>query len=295
MKKVVITVVSIIVGLILVGAIIFCIYYFSQPKKTEVTFTAGVSEEVPEGFSYSGTIYEPRDDKKTHPVVIIGHGFNSSKDNCADTTEYYCKAGYSVVIFDFVGGSRNSSTTYHSANMTPMTEVYDYENVLEYVKSSDQFDNNNIFISGQSFGGFIATLTASRNPNDYNALVLFYPAYNMVKNSSNVLKQETTTAVYNGEYIDDVFEWDGLLVSRDYLMQLEAFNIEDILRNIDKDVLIIQGDADDDVTIESTQYFTPFLPHGQMIVVKGAGHGFSGDELEFACESAITFMNAHLK
>ena len=69
------------------------------------------------------------------------------------------------MIFDFVGGSHNSSTTYHSANMTPMTEVYDYENVLEYVKSSDQFDNNNIFISGQSFGGLIATLTASRNPN----------------------------------------------------------------------------------------------------------------------------------
>lgn len=44
------------------------------------------------------------------------------------------------MIFDFVGGSHNSSTTYHSANMTPMTEVYDYENVLEYVKSSDQFD-----------------------------------------------------------------------------------------------------------------------------------------------------------
>ena len=118
-------------------------------------------------YSYSGTIYELRDDKKTHPVVIIGHGFNSSKDNCADTTKYYCKAGYAVVIFDFVGGSHNSSTTYHSANI-----------------------------------------------------------------SSEVLKQETTTVRYNGEFIEDVFDWDGLIVSRDYLMQLESFDIEDILRNI---------------------------------------------------------------
>ena len=97
----------------------------------------------------------------------IGHGFNSSKDNCADTTKYYCKAGYAVVIFDFVGGSHNSTTTYHSANM-----------------------------------------------------------------SSEALKQETTTVRYNGEFIEDVFDWDGLIVSRDYLMQLESFDIEDILRNI---------------------------------------------------------------
>lgn len=295
-NKKLIIIISCIVAVLVVAAVVFCVYYFSKPKETEMTFVTGVSDEQPDGYEISATIYEPRDDKSSHPVVIIGHGYNSSMDNCADTADYYCDSGYSVIVFDFVGGSRNSSTEYHSANMTPMTEVYDYETVLKYVKESPQFDNNNIFISGQSFGGFIATVTASMNPNDVNALVLFYPAYNMVANSSAVLQSGVTEAGrFNGEYLGELYDWDGLLVSQQFLIELGSFDIENILRGIDKDVLILQGNLDDDVTLESTQYFAPLLPHGKLVIVENGEHGFSGDELKFACESAIEFMNAHLK
>ncbi len=291
-----------IIGLIVMAVIsvvlvlgINC-YVVSQPIISSLEFETPKSEYDGDDYNFEGELLEPNDGKDVHPVVVIAHGYNSTMDNCEDAANAYVEAGYAAIIFDFVGGSRNSSTKVHSSEMTTFTEIMDYEIVLDYVLNSDKFDHDNVFLSGQSFGGLIATVVAESNQDKINAVVLFYPAYNMVENSGKVLAAGPTEDYSNSDEVtEDLYSWDGLLVSERYLFELNSLDIKGIIGNLNKDVIIMQGDLDTDVPLESTQEFVQYFPSAQLVVITGGSHGFWGEQLERATNETIEFMNTHLK
>lgn len=291
-------IIFIIMTILIVSGI--CYFKFRSVYEIQSLVFETPKSKLDENYKFNGELITPRDGKKTHPVVIISHGYNSSMDNCEDVAKAYAKAGYSAVIFDFVGGSRNSSTQVHSSNMTTFTEIKDYEIVLDYVKKSDAFDKDNIFLSGQSFGGLVATVVAEKHQQDINAVVLFYPAYNMVENSAKVLekgpaKKKKGTVDGSVTTNGDLYLWDGLLVSEKYLNELNSLDIVEIIKNIRNDVIIIQGDKDDDVTIESTKSFLPNFQSVKMVTIEGGEHGFSDNYLVQAEKAAIEFLDSHIK
>ncbi len=291
-----------IIGLIVMAAISVCMtfgidaYKDSQPKVTTLEFETPKSAVEGENYNFEAELFEPNDGKSVHPVVIIAHGYNSTMDNCEDVATAYTQAGYAAIVFDFVGGSRNSSTQVHSSEMTTFTEVTDYEIVLDYVLESDSFDHDNVFISGQSFGGLIATVVAEKNQDRINSVVLFYPAYNMVDNSGKVLEAGVTEDMKSSDEVsENLYSWDGLLVSERYLTELNSLDITGIIGNLNKDVIIMQGDLDTDVTLESTQEFLQYFPSARLVIITGGSHGFWGEQLEQACNESIEFLNTHLK
>lgn len=277
-----------VIILFLFALVLYIPALMSEPKVTNLSFQTPPQYKTKKSYTYKGLLYEPRDMKSTHPVIVLAHGYNSSMSRCEAAAKKYNAAGYAVVLFDFVGGSRKSTTTVHSRNMTTMTEVTDMNRVLDWVEKQDRFDQNNIFLSGQSFGGLIATMCASRNQDRIRGLVLYYPAYNMVEQAGDYLKKAKSRT--------DLVPWDGLLVSTKYLHELNQLDIKSVIKSLtDVDAIIMQGDSDTEVPLESTKQFLKYFPEVRMVKIRNGHHGFSGSQLEQACKESIRFMNSHLK
>ena len=288
-----------IIGIILTGAIAIgfvCGIAFSKPIITEMTFQTPKSSTNGSDYDFDAKIFTPRDGMSVHPVIIVSHGYNSTMENCEDVAEYYANKGIAVIVFDFVGGSRNSSTDVHSSEMSTFTEITDYEIVLSYVENHDEFDNNNIFIGGQSFGGLIATVVAEKHKDEIRGVVLYYPAYYMADYAATVLangptksaselKNDTATTEYGSLY-----DWDNLLVSETYLKELKELDMRAIIGRLNKPTIVLQGDIDDDVTLESTRSFMPYFPSAELVIIKDGEHGFFDEQLLQAEKASTRFM-----
>lgn len=295
--------VLIIVSIILTATLVIAFYcgiVFGKPITTEITFQTPKSSTNGSDYDFDAKIFTPRDGKSVHPVIIVSHGYNSTMENCEDVAEYYANKGIAVIVFDFVGGSRNSSTQVHSSEMTAFTEITDYEIVLNYVENNDEFDNNNIFIAGQSFGGLIATVVAQKHQDEIKGVVLFYPAYYMADYAATVLEKGPTKSA--SELRNDsatsengsLYDWDNLLVSEKYLRELSELDIRSTIAGINKDVIVLQGDIDDDVTLESTKSFMPYFSSAELVVIKDGEHGFFDEQLLQAEKASIKFMNERI-
>ncbi len=282
------------------GIAIYCGIFFSKPIIEDMVFQTPKSSTNGSDYDFNARVFTPRDGMPTHPVIIVSHGYNSTMENCEDVAEYYANHGFAVIVFDFVGGSRNSSTSVHSSEMTAFTEITDYEIVLDYVEKNDAYDNNNIFISGQSFGGLIATVVAEKHKDEIKGVVLFYPAFYMADHASEVLQQGPTENIRNSGPNDisydngQLYDWDNLLVSERYLNELSQIGIRDKIRALNKDVIVLQGDIDEDVTLDSTNYFIQFFPSAELVVIKDGEHGFFDEQLEQAEKASIRFMKNRL-
>lgn len=295
----VLTVITLIFLMTLVIAF-YCGIVFKKPIITEMTFQTPKSSTNGSDYDFDAKIFTPRDGMDKHPVIIVSHGYNSTMENCEDVAEYYASKGIAVIVFDFVGGSRNSSTQVHSSEMTAFTEITDYEIVLNFVENNEEFDNNNIFVSGQSFGGLIATVVAQKHQDEIKGVVLFYPAYYMADYSKEVLLRGPTENLSDGandmvSYDNgNLYDWDNLLVSEQYLRELSELDIRSTIVGINKDVIILQGDIDDDVTLESTESFMPYFKSAQLVIIKDGEHGFFDEQLLQAEKASTEFMKNHI-
>lgn len=49
--------------------------------------------------------------------------------------------------------------------------------VLEQVRALDYVDESQVFLRGESQGGFVSAYVAANHPEDVKALILYYPAF----------------------------------------------------------------------------------------------------------------------
>ena len=69
-----------------------------------------------------------------------------------------------------------------------------------------------------------------------------------------------------------------------------TIDIEEIQRNYDKPVLLIHGDKDDLVPISYSRNALSNYRHARLEEIKGAGHGFDGDDSKKARLLSVEFM-----
>lgn len=79
-----------------------------------------------------------------------------------------------------------------------------------------------------------------------------------------------------------LFLLDVWKISHKHLTELSQIGIRDKIRAFNKDVIVLQGDIDDDVTLDSTNYFMQFFPSAELVVIKDGEHGFFDEQLEQA-------------
>lgn len=157
--------------------------------------------------------------------------------------------------------------------MSVLTETEDLLTVIEEIRSQrnhelDCLDTDNIFLMGESQGGYVSALVASKLPDQIRGLILWYPAFVI----EEVAKEELKTG---HSITNDIF---GIKVGRIYDEDAASVDIYKEIKKYERNVLIIHGDYDRIVPVSYSERAYHTYKNASLYVVPGAGHGFNGQD-----------------
>ena len=244
-------------------------------------YMVSIKEFERDGKRIYGELYRPVGEGK-FPAMIICHGFNASSAPERGLAQMYAEAGIVTYIFDFIGGGTNIKSDGKMTDMSVLTEAADLNVVFDGIRDLDFVDENRMFVSGESQGGFVATYFAGTRPDDVKGLVLFYPAY--------VLQNDAFRLISFLVDIPNTVEILGMTVSRKYVKDLMSFDIYKLMANYKGKVLIAHGTADDVAPISYTEKAMKVFENAKLVRIQGQGHGFVGNGWAMATTEALNLV-----
>ncbi len=238
-----------------------------------------------DGKNIYGELYLPAGEGP-FPAVIMAHGFGGQCAHNRPYAEVFAQNGIAAYIFDFIGGGNDIQSDGATTEMSVLTEAADMAVVLDGLAAMDKVDSENIFLAGQSQGGFVASYIAGTQPEKVRGLVAIFPAY---------VLQDDARKRMEGRELPETEEIMGLLLGRIYAEDAMSFDIYDVIPNYPGPALLIHGTADQLVPIEYSRRAVEVFPSAQLVEIEGAGHGFFGADEERAIHLALDFVKASMQ
>lgn len=234
-----------------------------------------------------GVIYIPQDAGEVMPAIVYAHGLGGSHRSGQQYAEAMASRGYVVYCFDFCGGSPGSRSDGSQYDMSIFTEQADLEAVIDRIRQLEYVDGDNIFLLGSSQGGAVSAMTAADDPDAFAGVVLLYPAF--------VLVDDAKAQFNSVEEIPETIYHLFMTLGRTYFEDLLDYDIYADIRDFDRDVLLIHGDADGIVPLSYSERAVEVYPSAELKVLEGAGHGFSGEDAQRAIDYMTAYFNAHIR
>ena len=262
-------------------------------------FTSVVSWCKNGDLNIYGKFYYPNgfDASQKYPVVIMSHGLGSRAEMVerAKWPKAVTEKGFIAYAFDFCGGGMNSLSDGDFMEMSVLTEASDLNAVIDFVKSQAYADPDNLFLLGQSQGGFVSAITAASRPEEVKAMVLVYPALCLVDDLHEFVPD---LAEVTGDTVETAMGTLGAVYARD------AYDI-DVMNEIAKytgDVMIIHGLNDKTVpysySLEAiTTAYSAAASELVLITGKKSAHGFEmvyNEGREYALDAGTDFLLRHV-
>lgn len=217
-----------------------------------------------------GEFYTPINRKDTFPLAIISHGFAQNMDNTRDIALSFVKAGIASFIFDYIGGHTSIKSDGKMTEMSVLTEAEDLNAVIDELKEYENIDPDNIFLAGQSQGGFVSTYCAAIR-DDIKSLIAYYPAY--------CIRDDAEKQFDSVDKVPDTYTVMGFAtIGKIYYVDAVSFDIYDMMKRYQNNVLLFHGTADDIVPYEYAVRASKTFANVEFVTYEGAGHGFSGQD-----------------
>lgn len=191
-------------------------------------------------------VMEPKEAKEDIATIVLYHGWSSSKETQRIRGFILSSVGYRVVIPDSINhGERDAFTHYGSEKReelwtTALSSIDEWPVLFRGLVDKYNINKDNIGIIGNSMGGIIASGIYTHN--DYikalvvlNGTMAWENTNNIVKDDVNITMTEKLKGIENRIEKKDPIKNINLLVNRP--------------------ILLLHGDADDSVSIESQRLF----------------------------------------
>ena len=217
------------------------------------------------------------------PLVITCHGFGGNHYGALDYAAYFAAGGYAVFSLDFCGGGLWSNSDGTMLEMSVLTEAADLNAVIDSFRGDPRFSD--IFLRGESQGGFVASYVAAQRPDDITGLLLEYPAY--------VLQDDAERRRLPDGSFPEVSRLLGMRIGRIYSEDVTSFDIYELMAGYGGPVLILHGDRDLLVPMSYSERAVKAFPNAELVVMPGQGHGFLGTGRGEAKKRELAFMDAH--
>jgi len=203
-----------------------------------------------------------------YPAVMMLHGFTGDHITSAfkfpRLSRRLVESGIATIRFDF-RGSGDSEGRFE--DMTPLTELRDAQEVLEYVRSQP-FYNGNMGLVGYSLGGMIASLLAP-SERDVKSVCLWSPAILNLELFEEL--SEDFESRLDGDGFLDV---GGLRISRRFKDDALSMDASAELARFSGDVLIVHGTKDETVPFEPVSKYAKKQKF-QLHAIEGGDHRFT--------------------
>ena len=149
---------------------------------------------------------------------------------------------------------------------------------------------------GTSFGGASALHAAAVMETLFECMVLRCPPSNYLAVEKYELSESELSAwkkqgsrLYPGKYDPN------LMLKYHFYEDLAKHEGWKIAASIHTPTLIVHGDKDDIVPIDQSYKLDQLMPNSKLLVMKGAGHGFSeGSTYEDSMREIMVFFKEHL-
>lgn len=215
-----------------------------------------------------GQMMLPKDGKAKHPTILCSHGFNGSYHYFLDGVGMcLAMSGYAVYCFDFYAGSVHGRSGGDTREMSVFSEREQLNDVIAFIKAQDFCDTDNLFLWGESQGGFVTAITAAQHTDDVRAIVLFYPAFCL---EDDFFKQYAALTD-----MPETVRWMGVPISRKYYEGLLDFDPYAEAGKFKHPILIVHGDADRTVDLSYGRRAQAAYENARLEILPGEDHGFS--------------------
>ena len=203
------------------------------------------------------------------PLVIVLHGFTSSKDR--DHTVAACRAmrqaGCATLRFDLYGHGESGG---EFRNHTLHKWISNTLAVLGYARSLDFVTD--IYLSGHSQGGLVAALVGGMAPDLIRGLILRAPAFMIPR----CAREGSMLGVrFDPDCIPEVFPIiKGLTLDAGYIRSAQAIHVEEAIDAFSGPVLLLHGEADDVVPLRDVAAAAERYRNCKLELIPGETHHF---------------------
>lgn len=230
-----------------------------------------------------GRAYIPSDGTAPYPTVIYSHGYGYNMQPYP--MEWLAERGIAAYSFDFCGGSAMGRSDGKSCDMSVMTEAEDLNAVIETLIQEEWVDSNNLFLCGMSQGGYVSSIVAAKRQDEIRGLILLCPAY--------VLQYEFKEQFREKSKIPKTFQFSNMTLGRRYVEDIWDFDVYDVMKAYQKDVLIFHGDADGMVPLKYSQRAVDVFPAAELVVLHGANHMLFLDYADRIFGMTVDYVLSH--
>ena len=239
------------------------------------------------GRNIYGEILLPEGKEGKLPTVICSHGYASTCTLCENIAGKPLAAqGYAAVCCDFCGGGKKSKSDLTMKDMSIITEKEDLLAIIDYVKTLDFVDTDNLFLLGESQGGCVSGIAAPERADDIKAMVLYFPTFNLPDMAHEQFESKEEIAYY--------FLSSNLDIGRRYYEDAWDIDIFKTIAAFEKPVLILHGGRDDMVPVTYSEDAAAAYPDATYEIFEGEVHGLTGKGKVRAFKRTLEFLNGQI-
>jgi len=240
-----------------------------------------VSFKNSKGKKLIGIISTPK--KKTNRIIILCHGFSTSKNNFTNKTltKLFLKIGIPTFRFDFYGHGESEG------KFEDITISEAVDDILKAIKFLKKLGYTKIGLMGSSFGGIASIMVASKT-NNLSVLALKSPVSNYKeKGIATKTKKELEEWKKKGFIYYATGDGRKLRLNYTFFKDFEKNNGYKAANKIQIPTLIVHGDKDKSVPIKQSKKIAGLIPDCKLEIIKGADHKYR-DKKHF--QKMIIFM-----
>lgn len=229
-------------------------------------------------------------ENKTGQLVIMTHGFGSGKNNKTNRLlgPALANVGISSLRFDFSGHYDSSGD---AGNLTIGRGSEELNCVFDFAMNELGYELANIGFFGSSFGASAILWDSSRYTREtrvgLKAPIVDYPKVRLKQLSAEGVEKWKKTG------FAEIESSQGPILSRyEFFAEAKRKNLVREMSDFVGQMKIIHGDKDDNAPLEdSIELVNSLRDHASILVVSGAGHGFSGEgQLSELVEHMVEFF-----
>ena len=240
------------------------------------------------GIELSGILSDPNNTKG--PVMILCHGFSSSKESTTHLTfeKLFNEKNIATFRFDFLGHGESKG------NFEDITVSEGMDDVLNAIKFLKKKGYKKIGVFGNSYGGMAALLAAART-KDLFVLCLKCPVSDYFgKLMAKLCHEDIQKWKQKG--------WTTYINSKGVKSKLNYTFFEDSLndkgynaaKKITIPTLIIHGDADITIPLEQSKKLASCIKSAKLITYPGCGHHFEAKDFDNSNKEFVKFVLSHI-
>ncbi len=197
-------------------------------------------------------------ERKDTPLVLIVHGWTSSKEGKTGKTLKSLGRKYAVMAFDFYGHGESQG------RLGDMTISMGIRNVTDAAKYARKLGHKKIILVGSSFGCLCCMFAALK-----------------IKPLAMILR--APISYYFRETLDN----KGPAFKKEY----KKFNAYRVAREIKCPVIIFHSRRDERVPIDQSRKLAKLLKSCSLIELKHSGHNFTPNESELMLQETKNFLD----